>query len=92
MIKTWKHKGLRKFYETNSKAGIKPEHAKRLTIVLQLLDVAEEPEDLDLPGFNFHGIEGNLQGYYSIKVNGNWRIIFQFENNDAILVDYVDYH
>ncbi len=92
MIKTWKHKGLKEFYLTSSKAGIKPEHAKRLTIILQLLDAAEEPEALNLPGFYFHGLRRDLVGFYSVRVSGNWRVIFKFEGKDAILVDYVDYH
>lgn len=92
MIKSWKHKGLKQFYLTSAKAGIKPEHAKRLTLLLQLLDSAEEPKELNLPGFYFHALQGNLAGHYSVRVNGNWRMIFQFEGNDAVLVDYLDYH
>jgi proteic killer suppression protein len=92
MIKTWQHKGLKKFYETGKTSGINPNHARRLTIILQLLDAAEKPKDLDLPGFNFHALKGELKNYYSVKVNGNWRIIFQFEEQDVILVNYLDYH
>lgn len=92
MIKSWKHKGLKQFYLTNNKSGIKPEHAKRLTIVLQLLDAAEDPKSLNLPGFYLHALHGTMQGYYSIRVTGNWRVIFQFEGKDAVLVDYLDYH
>jgi proteic killer suppression protein len=92
MIKSWKHRGLKSFYLTGSKAGIQPEHAKRLTILLQLLDAAEEAEALSLPGFFFHRLQGELSGYYSVRVNGNWRLIFQFQGKDAYLVDYLDYH
>ncbi len=92
MITSWKHKGLKRFYENSSKAGIKPEHAKRLTMIIQLLNAAEEPEMLDLPGLFFHKLQGNLKNYYSVRVNGNWQIIFKFEGKDAMLVDYVDYH
>lgn len=92
MIKSWKHKGLKEFYLTGSKAGIKPEQAKRLTIILQLLDAAEKPEDLNLPGFHLHGLYEDLAGFYSVSVNGSWRIIFQFEGTNAILVDYLNYH
>jgi toxin HigB-1 len=91
MIVSWKHKGLKQFYQTGSKAGIQPEHAKRLTIILQLLDAAESPELLNLPGFYFHGLRGDLKGFYSVRVNGNWRVIFQFEGKNATLVDYLDY-
>ncbi|MCW5589758.1 MAG: type II toxin-antitoxin system RelE/ParE family toxin [Legionellales bacterium] len=92
MIKSWKHKGLKQFYETSSKSGINPDHAKRLTMIIQLLDAAEEPEMMNLPGLSFHKLQGQLADFYSVKVNGNWRVIFKFEGKDAILVDYVDYH
>lgn len=93
MIKSWKHKGLRLFYETGSKAGILAEHAKRLKIILQLLDAAEEAEALNVPGFYFHVLVGKkLKGYYSVRVSGNWRIVFQFEGKNAMFVDYLDYH
>ena len=92
MIRTWQHKGLKSFFVTGSKAGIKPEHAKKLTLILQLLDVAAKPEDMNLPGMRFHHLGGDLKGFYAITVSSNWRIIFQFESGDAILVDYVDYH
>lgn len=92
MIKSWKHKGLRQFYLTGNKSGIQPEHLKKLKLILQLLDIAEEPTHMNLPGMNFHYLKGDLAGYYSVKVNGNWRIIFKFEEQDAISVDYLDYH
>lgn len=92
MIKSWQHKGLKKFYETGIKSGIIPEHAKRLKIILQLLDAADSPDKLDLPGFGFHKLSGELKNFYSITVRANWRIIFRFDNEDAILLDYLDYH
>ena len=92
MIKSWKHKGLKKFYFEDSKAGIKPEHARRLTIILQVLDAAEKAEDLNLPGFYFHKLSGPLKEHYSVRVSGSWRVIFKFDANDAELVDYLDYH
>lgn len=92
MIKSWKHKGLKQFYLMGDKSGIQPSQAKRLKMILQLLDVAEEPKYMNLPGMNFHLLKGKLVGYYSIRVNGNWRIIFKFDKQDAILIDYVDYH
>ena len=80
MIKSWKHKGLKRFYLTGSKAGINPDHAKRLTIILQLLDTAEEPNDLNLPGFYLHALTGKFEwGYHSIRVSGNWRVIFELK-------------
>jgi toxin HigB-1 len=94
MIKGWNHKGLKKFYETGSKAGIQPKHAEVLRMLLLQLASAIEPNDMDTPGNYFHPLHGNLNGYYSVKVNGNWRLIFQFEDEDedAILIDYLDYH
>lgn len=92
MIKSWKHKGLREFYETGSTAGITVNHSRKLKILLQALDAARAPEQMNLPGFGYHRLQGNLKGYYSVTVNANWRIIFQFEGEDASLVNYLDYH
>lgn len=80
------------FYQTSAKSGIRPEHAKRLTLLLQLLDAAQEAKHLDLPGFYFHELKGNLKEYYSLRVNGNWRVVFEFKQHHAYQVDYLDYH
>ena len=92
MIKTWQHKGLKKFYETGSRVGIQPAHTIRLKIILQRLNAAIRPEDMNTPGMRFHSLTGKRKGVYSVRVNGNWRVIFKFENKHAILVDYLDYH
>lgn len=92
MIKSWKHKGLKKFFETGSTAGIQPKHADILQVLLFQLTTAIKPEDMNTPGNDFHKLLGNRKGFYSVKVNKNWRIIFQFEEQDAVLVDYIDYH
>lgn len=92
MIKGWQHNGLKKFYETGSKAGIQPKHADVLGMLLLQLTSAIKPDDMNTPGNYFHSLQGDLEGYYSVRVSGNWRIIFQFDGIDAILVDYVDYH
>jgi proteic killer suppression protein len=92
MIKCWRHKGLKNFYETGSKAGIQPKHADLLAVLLLQLASAIKAKDMNTPGNDFHELRGDLKGYFSIKVNGNWRIIFQFLDENAILVDYVDYH
>lgn len=92
MIKSWKHKGLEQFYLTGNTAGIGANYAKRLKMVLQVLDAIEKPQDLSPSVFGFHKLTGDLKGYFSMKVSGNWRVIFKFEGNDTILVDYVDYH
>ncbi len=92
MIKSWKHKGLKQFYEIGSLKGIQAKHQLRLKIILQHLDAAICSEDLNLPGMRWHGLKGKLKGFSSVTVNGNWRIIYKFEGKDAILVDYLDYH
>lgn len=92
MIKSWNHKGLKLFYETGSIKGIQAKHQTRLSIILQRLDAAIKPDDLNLPGMNFHPLKGNLKGYYSVSVSGNWRVIYKFDGEHAILLDYLDYH
>lgn len=92
MIKSWQHKGLKLFYETGNLKGIQSKHKRRLTVILQRLDSAIKPEDLNLPGMRFHHLQGSYQGFYSVAVSGNWRVIYKFEGRDAILVDYLDYH
>lgn len=92
MIKTWKHKGLKKFFESGRTAGIKTEHKFRLKIILQRLNAAIKADDMNLPGMRFHALKGNRKGYYSVTVSGNWRVIYKSEGQNAILVDYLDYH
>lgn len=92
MIKNFRHKGLQTFFETGSKAGIQPHHAGKLRVLLTTLDNATSVNDMGAPGWKLHPLTGNLAGYYSVTVNGNWRLIFTFNNEDAELVDYLDYH
>lgn len=92
MIKSWKHKGLRYFFETGDKSGIYVVHEKKLKIILQRLSAAIQAEDMDTPGMQFHALKGKLSGFYSVSVNGNWRIIFRFSGQNAEDVNYVDYH
>jgi len=92
MIKSFKHRGLEKFYNTDSKAGIIPAHAKKLRDQLSLLDVATRPGDLDKSGWRLHPLTGKLAGQWSITVNGNWRLTFRFAGEDVEIVDYQDYH
>lgn len=92
MIISWQHKGLKKFFETGSLAGIQSKHKKRLKIILQRLNAAVKADDMDLPGMKFYLLKGKLKGYCSVWVSGNWRLIYEFEGGDAILVDYLDYH
>ncbi len=92
MITSWKHKGLKKFFETGSTAGIQVKHELRLKVILQYLNAAVKADDLNLPGMKFHKLKGTLKGNYSVSVSGHWRVIYKFEGEDAILVDYLDYH
>ena len=92
MIKTFKHNGLKDFYEGGSKAGIRPDHSSKLSRQLLRLDIAKNPADMNLPGWKLHPLVGELAGHYSITVNVNWRMTFVFDGDDAILVDYQDYH
>jgi proteic killer suppression protein len=92
VIRTFQHAGLEKFFQTGSKAGIQPAHAKRLEDQLAALNAANKPLGMDLPGWNLHPLQGEFAGHWSVKVNGNWRMTFRFEGEDAILVDYRDYH
>ena len=81
MIKTWKHKGLRLFFQSGITSGIQTKHQAKLKIILQLLDAAMQSNDMNLPGFRFHPLKGGLNNYYSVTVNANWRVIFSFEEN-----------
>lgn len=92
MIRSFAHKGLLKFYETGSTAGIQVKHAQRIANILAVLARAKQVQDIGLPGFGLHPLKGNLRGHWAVKVSGNWRIVFRFENGDAHVVDYMDYH
>jgi proteic killer suppression protein len=92
MIRSFKHGGLETFFKTGSKRGINPAHASKLEDRLLALDAAECAEDMNLPGWHLHPLHNELAEHWSVRVSGNWRITFRFEGNDAILVDYQDYH
>lgn len=92
MIKSWKHKGLKLFYETGKKTGIQSKHGKLLSYLLFQLTNAIQSEDMNTPGNDFHLLKGKLKGHYAVKVSGNWRLIFKFEGMHAIDVNLIDYH
>jgi proteic killer suppression protein len=92
MIKSFRHRGIEKFFLTGSKAGIQPKHSVRLTAQLALLDVVESPDKMAVPGWNLHPLIGDLAGLWAVSVSGNWRLTFGFEGKNAVLVDYHDYH
>ena len=92
MIKSFRHKGLEAFFRRGTKSGIQPHHAAKLRLQVTALDAATRPDDLAAPGWRLHPLTGNLRGFYSITVSGNWRVIFRFDGKDVDLVDYLDYH
>jgi len=92
VIRSFKHKGLRTYYETGSKKGIIAEHARKLARILDRLDASVSPRDMNLPGYKLHKMVGDEKGTWSVWVDGNWRVTFRFEGEDAFLVDYRDYH
>lgn len=92
MIKSWRHKGLRLFYETGNTAKIQRKHAAKLHDILQALDFVTAPEQMNFPSLCFHQLKGKQKDFYAVKVNANWRVVFAFDGKDVILVDYTDYH
>jgi len=92
MIKSFKHKGLRLFYQTGSMAGIQAAHENRLRMQLAALDTAVGVEDMDVPGFRLHPLKGQRKGLWSIWVSGSWRLTFEFREGNAYIVNYEDYH
>ena len=92
MIKTFRHKGLQRFYQKGSTSGIQPRHARRLRLLLAALDTAFTIDDMDVPGFRLHRLKGRARNRWSVWVNGNWRITFEFRDGNAYVLDYEDYH
>ena len=92
MIKNFRQKGLAKFFESGDRRGIQPKHAQKLADILDRLEAAHEVRDMNFPGSALHPLKGELKGFWSVKVSGNWRIIFRFEHGEVFDVDYIDYH
>jgi len=92
VIKSFRHKGLKRLYETSKVSGVQTAHVSRLRMQLLALDTAQEIDDMDIPGFKLHMLKGKLKGRWSISVSGNWRITFEFREGNAFVLDYEDYH
>jgi proteic killer suppression protein len=92
VIRSFKHKGLERFFLTGAKAGVRPEQAERLRLILAQLHAAVAPEDMALPGLRLHQLKGHRKGTTSLTVSGNCRVTFSFDGKDALDVDYEDYH
>ena len=92
MIKSFKHKGLEKFYQSGSTRGIQANHAKKLRMQFAALDTAQSIDDMDIPGYRLHQLTGDKRGIWSITVNANWRLSFEFEEGNVYILNYEDYH
>jgi toxin HigB-1 len=92
MINTIRHKGLRRLHQNDDARGVMADHADKLRRILARLDASRTAADMDLPGYRLHPLKGALAGFYAVTVNGNWRVIFRFEQGSATDVDYIDYH
>lgn len=92
MIKSFKHKGLEKFFNSGTTRGIQAKHANKLRMQLAALDSAFSIEDLDIPGYRLHQLKGGREGIWSITVSSNWRVTFEFTDGNVYIVNYEDYH
>jgi toxin HigB-1 len=92
MIRSFRHRGLRLLHERGDAARIHAAHRTKIARILGYLNMARMPRDMDFPGLRLHPLTGNLSGFWSGSVSGNWRIIFQFDDNHVVDVDLVDYH
>jgi proteic killer suppression protein len=92
MIRSIKHRRLKRLYERDDRSGIRPDFVDTVQEILTLLDDAATPQELDLPGYRLHPLKGDLRGFWSVAVRANWRIIFRFEGADAFDVELIDYH
>lgn len=92
MIKSIKHKGLKRFYQSGKTSGIQAKHARKLRIQLLQLNAAEKITDMDYPGYDLHLLRGDRSDIWSISVSANWRLTFEFRDSHAYVVNYEDYH
>jgi proteic killer suppression protein len=92
MIRSFRHKGLKRLYEEDDARGVSGEHAEKVSNILATLDAASALNHLDLPGFRLHALHGELKGHWAITVRANWRVVFRFIEPDVFDVDYIDYH
>lgn len=92
MIKSFKHKGLEKFFLTGNTKSINYEHVTKVRRILTQLDSVEYIKDMDLPDFKLHDLKGDRHGIWAVTVRANWRITFKFENGNVYILDYEDYH
>ena len=91
MIRTFRHRGLKRLYQGDA-SKVRGDQVRRIEDILGHLDRAQQPSDLDLPGYRLHALKGDLKGMWSVTISGNWRIVFRFLEGDAFDIDLVDYH
>lgn len=92
MIIGFKHKGLKLYYEKGNSSKLLAQQVAKIRLILTRLDASDAPEQMNVPGYRFHALSGNLKGFYSVRVTGNYRVIFRFKGKNATDVDYTDYH
>lgn len=92
MIRSFRHRGLKRLYERDDRSGIRQDMVKTVEEILTVLNAAARPQSLNLPGYRLHRLTGDMKGYWSVTVRANWRIIFRFEHGDAHDVELIDYH
>jgi toxin HigB-1 len=92
VIRSIRHKGLKRLYEEDDRRGVIAEHVDKLRYILARLDAARVVTDMDVPGFRLHPLKGEWKGFWSVTVRSNWRVVFRFDRNNPIDVDYLDYH
>jgi len=92
MIRGFRHRGLKQLYEKDERKGLPAARAEKIRRILARLDEADEPQKMNLPGFQLHPLVGDLKGFWAVSVSGNWRIVFRFEAGHAHDVDLIDYH
>jgi proteic killer suppression protein len=92
MIRSFRHRGLKRFYERDDASQIHATYRKKVARILADLDSARMPQDMDFPGLRLHPLTGDLKGFWNVTVSANWRIIFRFDDADVVDIDLVDYH
>jgi len=92
MIKSFRHRGLKRLYERGDRSGIRPDLLETVERILTALDAATTPQALNLPRYRLHPLKGEWKGSWSVTVRANWRIVFRFEGADVFDVELIDYH
>lgn len=92
MIRSFRHKGLKRLYQDDDARGLNADHVEKLRRILARLDIAKVPQELDLPGYRLHPLKGDLEGFWSVTVQANWRVVFRMEEGQVFDADYTDYH